>query len=302
MRSRYWNEALKAFRDHPLLGVGAEGYATVRSYYRDDTLEVRHAHGFVVQTLADLGIVGLLLSLGALLAWAHAAARSTGLRRRDRGRPYPPERIGLLTLTSIVVVYGVHSFIDWTWFVPGCTVFALLCAGWVAGRGPLDGQAIAPAPLRGPRRWLRANGAMAGALLSVVAALIVAYAVWQPLRSLNASNDALAQLESGDVKAAIDEAYAARDRNPLSLDPLSVLAVAQVASDDVSGANATLREAVSLQPANPEPWVRLADFQLNQLKEPKAALRSLEHAVGLDPRNPQTLGAYLAVRRQVTGS
>jgi len=302
VRSRYWNEALKAFRDHPVLGVGAEGYATVRSFYRDDTLEVRHAHGFVVQTLADLGIVGLVLSLAALAAWAYAAARSTGLRRRDRGRAYPPERIGLLTMTSVVVVYGVHSFVDWTWFIPGCTVFALLCAGWVAGRGPLDVQALAPAPLRGPRAWPRADGAMAGALLAIVAAVIVAYAVWQPLRSLDASNDALARLEAGDVKGAIDEAYAARDRNPLSLEPLSVLAVAQVASQDISGAEATLRREVSLQPANPEPWVRLADFQLNELKQPKAALGSLERAVGLDPRNPQTVGAYLAVRRQVTGS
>jgi cytochrome c-type biogenesis protein CcmH/NrfG len=143
---------------------------------------------------------------------------------------------------------------------------------------------------------------MAGALLSVAAAVIVAYAVWQPLRSVDASNEALARLESGDLKGAIDEAYAARDRNPLSLEPLSVLAVAQVASKDISGAETTLKREVSMQPANPEPWVRLADFQLNELKDPKAALRSLERAVGLDPHNPQTVGAYLAVRRQVTGS
>jgi hypothetical protein len=301
VRSRYWNEALKAFKDHPWLGVGAEGYATVRPYYRQDTLEVRHAHGFVVQTLADLGIVGTLLSLLTLVAWAYAAARATGLRRRDRERNYGPERVGLLTLTSIVVVYGVHSFIDWTWFVPGCTVFALLCAGWVAGRGPLDAQALTPPPLRGPRAWLRANGAMAGAILTVGAALIITYAVWQPLRSLNATNDALAKLESGDIKGAIDEAYAARDRNPLSLEPLSVLAVAQVRSDDKEGAATTLRKEVELQPANPEPWVRLADFQLNEQDDPKAALTSLSHAVGLDPRNVQTVGAYLAVRRQLEG-
>ena len=274
----------------------------MRPRYRQDTLDVRHAHGFIVQTLADLGIIGTLLALATLGTWAYAAARSTGLRRRDRGRPYPPERIGLLTMATIVVVFGVHSFIDWTWFVPGCTVFALLCAGWLAGRGPLDLQSVAPAPLRHPRAWLRADGAMAGALLSVAAALIIAYAVWQPLRSLNASNEALARLESGDIKGAIDEAYAARDRDPLSLEPLSVLAVAQVRSDDIDGAQATLEHEVALQPANPEPWVRLADFQLNQLKQPRAALASLQRAVGLDPRNTETVAAYLAVRRQVTGA
>lgn len=301
VRSRYWNEALKAFRDHPWRGVGAEGYATVRPTYRQDTLEVRHAHGFVVQTLADLGIIGMALALLALGAWAWAAVRATGLRRRDRGHPYPPERIGLLTMTAIVVVFGVHSFIDWTWFVPGCTAIALLCAGWVAGRGPLASwlPAPAPPPLRGPRAWLRAPAPAAGAALVLAFALVTAWAVWQPLRSLHASNDALAKLEAGDAAGAIRDAEIARDRNPLSLEPLSVLAVAQARAGDDAGALATLQEEVELQPANPEPWVRLADFQFNRLGQPQEALASLENAVRLDPRNPETVGAYLVVLRAV---
>mgnify|MGYP002621615088 CR=1 FL=1 len=302
VRSRYWNEALKAFRDHPWRGVGAEGYATVRPTYREDTLEVRHAHGFVVQTLADLGIIGMALALLALGTWSWAAARATGLRRRDRGLPYPPERIGLLTMASIVVVFGVHSFIDWTWFVPGCTAIALLCAGWVAGRGPLESWLRAPAPpLRGPRAWLRAPAPAVGALLVVALALVTAWAVWQPLRSLHASNDALARLEAGDTAEAIRLARVAHDRNPLSLEPLSVLAVAQARAGDDQGALATLREEVELQPGNPEPWVRLADFQFNRLGQPQEALASLENAVRLDPRDPETLGAYLVVRRAVEG-
>jgi tetratricopeptide (TPR) repeat protein len=302
VRSRYWNEALKTWQDNPWIGVGAEGYATVRPFYRQDTLEVRHAHGFAVQTLADLGLVGIALALAILAAWAAAAARATGLRRRDRGRPYPPERIGLLTMAAIVVVFGVHSFIDWTWFVPGCTVIALLCAGWVAGRGPIDAAATAQPPLRGPRAWLRERGAMVAAVGIVAAAVVVAWAVWQPLRSLNASNDALAALEAGDVARAQSLARDAHDINPVSLEPLSVLAVAQARAKDNDAALATLRREVELQPANPEPWVRLADFQFNRLKEPEAALDSLENAVYLDPRNPQTLGAYLIVYRATRGA
>jgi hypothetical protein len=297
VRSRYWNEALKTFKDHPWVGVGAEGYATVRPFYRQDTLEVRHAHGFVVQTLADLGIVGLLLSLAALGAWAWVAVRATGLRRRDRGSPYGPERIGLLTMATIVVVYGVHSFVDWTWFIPGCTVVALLCAGWVAGRGPFELQGAPIAPLRAPRAWLRERPALAGAALAVVIALMVTWAVWQPLRSLDATNGALAKLEAGDVAAAQREAQLAHDRNPLSLEPLSVLAVAQSRAGDDRGALATLRREVRMQPANPEPWVRLADFQFNKLDDPRAALQSLRHAVYLDPRNRQIVGAYLVAYR-----
>jgi cytochrome c-type biogenesis protein CcmH/NrfG len=138
-------------------------------------------------------------------------------------------------------------------------------------------------------------------VLLVVLALVLTWAVWQPLRSLNATNDALAQLEKGDYQAAIHDAYLAHDRNPLSLEPLSVLAVAQAGSDDTADAEATLKREVQMQPANPDPWVRLADFQFNRLNQPKEALTSLEAAVRLDPRNPQTLGAYLVVRDAADG-
>src|SRR6185312_5629618 len=85
VRARYWNEALKVFQAHPALGAGAEGYATARLRYRTETLEVRHAHGYVVQTLADLGIVGLVLTLALLGAWMAAAGRPTHpLNRRWR--------------------------------------------------------------------------------------------------------------------------------------------------------------------------------------------------------------------------
>jgi len=147
VRARYWNEALKAWKDHPVVGVGAGGYATVRPFYRQDTLQVRHAHGYVVQTMADLGIVGLLISLALAVAWLMTAAGTVGLRRGDRGRPYPPERIGLLTLVTTVIVFAVHSFVDWTWFIPGNALPALLCAGWVAGRGPLGGNTASPCNL-----------------------------------------------------------------------------------------------------------------------------------------------------------
>lgn len=307
VRSRYWNEALKAFQDHPVLGVGAEGYATVRPFYRQDTLEVRHAHGYGVQTLADLGLIGLGLSLALLAAWLAAAARAVGLRRGDRGRPFGPERIGLLTLASVVVVFGVHSFVDWTWFIPGTTVVALLAAGWVAGRGPLRDPAERAreleAPLRGPRTWRTApRPLLIGALALVGGALVLSFAVWQPLRAQNTANAALTALERGDLEEARAKAISAADRNPLALDPLSVLAVVQSRAGRNDQALRTLQRQVRLQPANPETWTRLADFQFNRLKKPADALRSLRAALFLDPRNPDVIGAYLVARRRATGT
>ena len=172
VRARYWNEALKVFQAHPALGTGARSYGTARLRYRTEDLEANDAHGFVVQTLADLGLVGLAIAL-ALLArldgrrgTLHASlqpaldelarAETHGLARRrlarnwrsasrremrNDQRAYSPERIGMLSMLCLVVVFGVHSTIDWTWFVPGDACVALLCAGWLAGRGPLDSAA-----------------------------------------------------------------------------------------------------------------------------------------------------------------
>ena len=134
VRARYWKEALQIFDAHPALGAGAEGYATARLRYRKETLVVTHAHGFVVQTLADLGIVGLLVALALLGSWIFEARRGTRPLNRPRG-PYTPERVGLLSMLCIVVVFGVHSLIDWSWYVPGDACVALLCAGWLAGSG-----------------------------------------------------------------------------------------------------------------------------------------------------------------------
>ena len=305
VRARYWDEALRIFGDNPGIGVGAGSYATVRKRYRTDDPAVRHAHGYVVQTLADLGLAGLAVSLALLAAWLASAARATGLRRRDRGRPYTPERIGLLTLVAVVIVFGVHSFVDWTWFVPANAAVALLAAGWVAGRGPLGGEreGVAP-PGEGLRDRLRAGARermraiCAGATLVLVVA--AAWAVWQPMRSETLTQDALDSLDAGQADVARTRAQHAHDINPVSLDPLFTLAAVETAAGRTTAARAALGEAVRLQPANPEPWWRLAEFELNTLHRPQVALTAIRPALYLDPRSSDAVAVFLAAQRQTT--
>jgi len=316
VRARYWNEAGKIFRAHPWTGVGAGGYATARLRYRQDTLAVRHAHGYVVQTAADLGVLGLLASLALLAAWLAAASRSTGLAAplpaswRARLRlPAPvetwgPERIGMVTLATVVLVFGVHSFVDWTWFVPGTAVIALLCAGWVAGRGPLTEAPAQPGELRPRlRAGVRSPWRAAAAALAVALGLVAAWATWQPLRSVHAGNDALAALDGAakDPKAidrARDLAQTAHDRNPLSAEPYYDLAVVESVAGRKDAARAALHDAVRLQPGNPATWQRLAQFELEQADDPKAALRIIGAALYLDPRSADAAQTYLdALRR-----
>ena len=294
VRAQYWDEALRVFSDHPWRGVGAGGYATARARYAKADLDVRHAHGYVVQTLADLGLAGLALSLALLGVWLAAAARATGLRRGWRGLRWDEERIALVTLAATVVVFGVSSFVDWTWSVPAVAMAALLCAGWVAGRGPLGaGRADASGPAREGRR---AERRVLAASLAVVA-LALAWAIWQPLRSQDASDDALAALERGDPAAASAAIRVARERNPVSVDPLFDLAVIEQSQRRLPAAQAALREAVALQPANPETWRSLGELELTALGDPRAALAPLSASLYLDPRSREGLAAYDAALR-----
>lgn len=305
VRARYWDQALKIWRANEAVGVGAGGYRTARLRYRNDLLVVRHAHGYIVQTMADLGLVGLLISLALLAAWLAAAGRATALWGRARLAPYTPERIGLLTLFAVVIVFGVHSLIDWTWFVPGNVVPALLCAGWLAGRGPLTEQIglarqATMVDLRGPRRRnaLPAIGA-AGAVAVAGLAAAAAWTTWQPQRSVNASDAALVALESGHVADARARVRQAREADGMSLAPLFTAATVELSAGNVAGARRNYEQAVRQQPSSPEAWLQLAQFELGR-NRPRAALDALGPALYLDPRSPTVQRVYLLASRAET--
>jgi hypothetical protein len=292
-RARYWKEALEVFEAHPLVGAGAEGYATARLRYRTAPLKVQQAHGFVVQTLADLGLIGLLLVLALLAAWIVAAGRAThpfnrrwsGWRWRPWSGTYTPERIGLLTMLCVVVTFGLHSFVDWTWYVPGIACIALLCAGWLAGRGPLEQTPATleqtPAEAGAQRTWALVPRAAAVAGAVAIAALLAAWAEWQPQRSQTASGDALALLAHNPV-AALAAAHTAVNRDPLSAEALITLAAVEHAAGQKSAAAATYAKAVHLQPSNWQTWEALGEYDLSNGDAP-GALEALRAAVYLNP-------------------
>jgi hypothetical protein len=317
VRARYWDEALKIHAVSPWVGTGAGSYSTARTRFRTDTLAVRQAHGYVVQTLSDLGWIGLAASLLALFAWLWSAARALGLRRRDRGLPWDAERVGVASLAVVVVVFGVHSTIDWTWFVPANAACALLCAGWIAGRGPLRarlGLEPVPAappepappepaatPYEPPRRRIPVSGAWVAAALVVALALAASWSAWQPVRAVHAGDAAFDRLDAGAPAAAAGIARIEAKRNPLSVDPLFDLAAIEQARGRTAQAQLALERAVRLQPANAETWSRLGDLRLGALDDPRGALKAYKAAYYLDPHDPQTGSGVLQATRALQG-
>ena len=277
-RARDWHEGLKVAEHALLKGVGALGYGTARTRYTTDVLVVQHAHSYVIETFADFGLLGLALNLALLVSWALASARTVGVRAREIPAELAPERAGLLTLLCIVIVFGVHSAIDWTWFVPGTAITALLCAGWLAGRGPL----AQPVGRLSRRRRLTARPALGAATIGICGvALLAGWAVWQPLHAADAYNAAFSALARGDTKSAFVDARAAAARDPLSVQPLWALSAAYSAIGDREAARVQLVKAVRLQPQNPDTWLQLGAHDLQE-NQPDRALADFHKALSLD--------------------
>jgi O-antigen ligase len=299
-RSSFWRESGKVFADRRSVGTGAGTFAISRLRHRKSEQVSRHAHGFVPQTLADLGLVGLAAALGLLLAWLASAARNTGLypRLRRRGpiarRDWTTERVAMVSLSLVAIVFGLQSTIDWTWFVPGPAVMALAAAGFVAGRGPLS-PLPDPQPMERPALRPSRPRAVAAAGIAVVA-LLFAWAIWQPESSDRASNQALDLLEQGEIGEAAAKASDAEDSNPLSPKPLLVQAAALTAAGRERDAEATLERAVLLFPGDPQTWQRLAGFQLGTIDRPQDAIESVRGVLYLDPKSKAGRELFLDAR------
>ena len=203
---------------------------------------------------------------------------------------------------SVVLAFGAHSAIDWTWFVPGVAVPSLFCAGWLAGRGPL----AAPVGRRAQARKLARNPAVGAAIAGLAAAvLLAAWAVWQPLHSADAASAAISAASRGDIGSALSNARAAVSRDPLALEPRFLLSGIDSSAGNERAARAALADAIDVQPENFESWLALADYDLRH-NAPARALVSLRKTLSLNVNSVQAFqevaqaNAELAARQAVS--
>lgn len=117
-RYDYWSVALRAFASEPLHGVGAGGWSVWWLRYRTVNEFAQDAHSWPLQTLAELGVVGLALLV--------AFVAGIGLAARRAYRAAPGAAAGPI---AGVVVYLAHAPLDWDWQMPAVTLIALVLAG-----------------------------------------------------------------------------------------------------------------------------------------------------------------------------
>lgn len=135
-RPKYWEISLDAFAREPLRGSGAGSFAKLWARERTIAEDVGEGHSLYLETLAELGLVGGVLLLIALVAML--APFVAGLFGRER------------LLNAAFVAAGaawlLHAGLDWDWEMPVLTLWLFAASGCAlaARRGRLlEGRTIA---------------------------------------------------------------------------------------------------------------------------------------------------------------
>jgi len=279
----WWKEAVGAFSDRPIGGWGAGSFAVIHLLYRRDTLSVTQAHSVPLQFLAETGLIGAALAIGAyglLLVMGVQAVRR---------QPNGTARLLSAALLAGAATYALHSFYDWDWNIPGVTLPALAFLGVLAGaagrrRGERRAGRFAPARAElgiglGAGSRVLALGAIAIALCTV--------ALSGALPSLAAGEANAALLTAARATPAALASAQASAKIASSLDPLSdagLLVEASIARerDQVRLSRSYLIDAIRRDPTDRQAWAELT-FAEQNLGDPAAQLVAARHALALDP-------------------
>ena len=125
-RGTLWQAAISAWRAHPLLGIGPDNFRHLSGQFlpRAQIDERMHANSLYFETLADLGMVGLLTFLALVGALVGAARRAVAA---------PASRILALGVAAGLATFLFHGLLDYFLeFTPTYALFWLLAGMLVA--------------------------------------------------------------------------------------------------------------------------------------------------------------------------
>ncbi|MGI8731110.1 MAG: O-antigen ligase family protein, partial [Solirubrobacteraceae bacterium] len=127
-RSDGYRVAIDGFEAHPLIGGGAGSFEVRYARERDIDVKIRDAHSLPLETLSELGGVGMVLLLAFLGAVATTARRALA----GKGAIRPAEAAAV---SAAFAVWLGHACVDWDWEMPALTGTALVLSATLFQRG-----------------------------------------------------------------------------------------------------------------------------------------------------------------------
>jgi O-Antigen ligase/Tetratricopeptide repeat len=249
-----WRAAWAEFEAHPIAGSGAGSYEPYWLAHRTLSLKVRNAHSLYLETLAELGIVGLALLVIALLAPLVASLRA-------RTKP------GVAIAAGAYVAYLVGTGVDWDWQLASVTLAALLVG--VALLASARPEAARPV-----------SSALRYSTMGIAAAVGAAGFVFL-VGNMFLSRSATAAAK-GHWSTAAQDAKRASDWLPWSTAPLQQLGEARLGSGNDAGARTAFDAALAKDPGDWSLW-----FDLARASTGKAEAIAITRASKLDPLSPE---------------
>ncbi len=253
-RADLWHSAWRDYVHHPAVGSGARSYERWWNQHRSTGLDVRDAHNLYLETLAELGPLGLLLVLTIVVLPLAAAVRA-------RGHPLVPAVAGAF------FAWAIHAAVDWDWELAAVTSAALLC-----------GCALLIAARREERTWepsTHTRVALVSGLVILGGFAIVA------LVGNTAVSRADSAAAAGKWQRSADEARKATHWMGWSAEPSRLLGEAEIALRRPADARVALRKSLEKDDGNWVTWFDLA--QASKGSERKSALAEARRLNPLDP-------------------
>ncbi len=263
-----WRVAVAAYRTSPAMGVGAGSFERYWQRDEDAKFKARDAHSLYLETLAELGPLGLATLLTAFGLVVGCAVES-------RRHPIVPAAIGAFG------VYAVHAGIEWDWELTGVTLAAFLAGAPAV----IATRRTAMVRLRLPARL-----AMGALTMSVALAASIGYV---SNRALERGGDALDQ---GNARLALDDAETAERWAPWSPYPPTVRGEALLGLGRRQAAEDAFRQAIAEDPRYWRAWLGLAVASSGTQRR-----KALDRASRLYPNSREIYETILLLRKSPGG-
>jgi hypothetical protein len=269
-RYQFWEASVDANATDPWRGIGPGTWDFWWVEHGSYAAYVRDAHSLYLETLAELGIIGLVL-IGALVGGVLAAGAWRALRA-------PPDlRLGIAAATAGCAAFAAAGMVDWIWelgVLP--VVFFLLAAIACAGR---DGE-LPPAGDAAPI-WRREGGRIAVALVALAGLVAIVPPLWGTV-ALERSQEAAAD---GRDEVALGAARSAISAQPYAASPRLQEARLLQRQGDLAAAVRAARAGTAREPANWHNWLDLSRLEARNGDRDRAAA-ARRRAEKLSPNAP----------------
>ena len=267
-RYELWKGAVHATRGHVAAGSGPGTFQLLWLPQAPRSVGyVQNAHSLYFETLAELGVFGLVLLVGFFLLVLSSAV-VLAIRSRYEARTRGAAAVAALT------AFVVSAAFDWMWQVPALPVAFLLLTAAVLAPTARSRRA------RGERMMVRS--VRAGEIVVALACLI---AIAVPLATAGAVQASQAAASKGDSALALRDAETAAQVEPGAASPQLQLALVEELRGDRRAALASAEHAARDEPANWSIWLVLSRLEAEN-GHAKASVESFLRARSLNPNSP----------------